>query len=292
MPPRDPLLPPPASQVASDVRTALVEDVGPGDVTAELLPAEAVLDAQLIAREEGIFCGRAWFDETFAQLDALITVDWQIADGDRFHADQVICRVRGLARPILSGERTALNFIQTLSGTATTAHRYAAVLEGTATRVLDTRKTLPGLRQAQKYAVRCGGGENHRLGLFDAILIKENHIQAAGGIAAAVQQARQRHGDMAVEVEVETIGELEMAIAAGADRAMLDNFDLDALHAAVARAEALASASATPRIELEASGNVTLDDLPTLAATGVDFISTGAITKHVRAIDFSLRFIG
>mgnify|MGYP001829104732 FL=1 len=266
-----------------DVRRALAEDVGPGDLTAELLAPGSALDTRVVCRENAVLCGRPWFDETFAQLDPSIVVDWSATDGDTLSPGQTVCRVQGPAAPLLTGERTALNFIQTLSGTASETRRYVAALAGTGTRLLDTRKTLPGLRLAQKYAVRCGGGDNHRIGLFDAILVKENHIRAAGGIGAAVGLARERHGAAFVEVEVENLAELDEVLEAGADRALLDNFDLDTLRNAVARAG--------DRLELEASGNVTLDTLRPIAETGVQFISTGAITKHLHAIDFSLRFV-
>ncbi len=269
--------------VADDVARALAEDVGPGDLTAGLLPPGAMLETRVICREDAVFCGRPWFDATFAQLDPAFTVEWSVQDGDALMPGGEVCRVTGPAAPLLSGERAALNFIQTLSGTATVTREYVRALSGSRTRLLDTRKTLPGLRLAQKYAVRCGGGENHRVGLYDAVLIKENHIAAAGSITAAVQQALERHPGIMVEVEVETLEQLREAIAAGARRALLDNFSLDRLRRAVDETAG--------RVELEASGNVTLDTLAEIAATGVDFISTGAITKHLRAIDFSMRYL-
>lgn len=277
------LAPATAETVAEDVRRALAEDLGNGDLTAALLPDDATLHTRVICREHAVFCGRAWFDETFRQLDPTLTVAWSVSDGDALTAGQEVCRVHGVARALLSGERTALNFIQTLSGTATTTRAFVAALANSDTRLLDTRKTLPGLRLAQKYAVRCGGGHNHRVGLFDAVLIKENHISAAGGITGAVHEALARHPDVLVEVEVENLDQLSEAMAAGAGRALLDNFTLDELRRAVAEAAGA--------LELEASGNVTLETLGAIAETGVDWISTGAITKHVRAVDFSLRFL-
>ncbi len=274
---------PSPADVADDVRRALAEDLGSGDLTADLLPSDAALATRVICREAAVFCGRPWFDETFRRLNPALTVAWSVDDGDTLAPDQELCRVSGPARALLSGERTALNFIQTLSGTATVTRQYVRRLEGTGARLLDTRKTLPGLRLAQKYAVRCGGGENHRLGLFDAILIKENHVSAAGGIGPAVRQALRRHPDVLVESEVESLEELHEAREAGAQRALLDNFTLAQLRQAVAETDG--------RMQLEASGDVTLDTLRDIAETGVDFISTGAITKHLRAIDFSMRFL-
>ncbi len=272
---------PAADVVAEDVRRALAEDLGDGDLTAALLEPGARLDTRVICREAAVFCGRPWFEASFRQLDPELSIDWAVEDGDDLGAGQQVCRVAGPAAPLLSAERTALNFLQTLSGTATVTRDYVRVLAGTKTRLLDTRKTLPGLRRAQKYAVRCGGGENHRFGLYDAVLIKENHIRAAGGLTGAVRTALARHPD--VLVEVETLEELAEAVEAGAQRALLDNFSLDDL----ARAVRISAG----RMALEASGNVTLETLGEIAATGVDFISTGAITKHLRAVDFSLRFV-
>ncbi len=269
--------------ISEDVKHALAEDLGDGDLTAGLLAPEARLHTRVLCREYAVLCGSPWFDETFRQLDDTIEVRWQMEEGANLSPDRVVCEVSGPAAALLTGERTALNFLQTLSGTATVTQTYAQALAGTGTRLLDTRKTLPGLRQAQKYAVRCGGGTNHRMGLFDAILIKENHIRAAGSLGAAVSRALGEHPGVPVEVEVESLEELDAAIAAGAHRALLDNFDLDGLQAAVERSEG--------QLELEASGNVTLEQLGAIAGTGVDFISTGAITKHLRAVDFSLRFI-
>ncbi len=228
-----------------------------------------------------MLCGCAWFDAVFAELGASIEVQWSAADGDCVQAGQTLCTLRGPARALLTGERAALNFLQTLSGTATEVRRYTDALAGTSTRLLDTRKTIPGLREAQKYAVRAAGGHNHRIGLYDGILIKENHIVAAGSIAAAVAQARATAARVPVEVEVETLSQVDEAIDAGADILLLDNFDFDGLRAAVARNAGSA--------QLEASGNVSLDNIADIAATGVDFISVGAITKHVRAVDLSMR---
>jgi nicotinate-nucleotide pyrophosphorylase (carboxylating) len=277
------LSPPDPSVITEHVKRALAEDVGDGDLTAGLLAPDARLHTRVLCREYAVLCGRPWFDETFRQLDPAIDVLWHAEEGAPLAPDVIVCEVSGAAAPVLTGERTALNFLQTLSGTATVTQAYVQALAGTGTRLLDTRKTLPGLRQAQKYAVRCGGGSNHRMGLFDAILIKENHIRAAGSLRAAVRRALDDHPGIPVEVEVETLEELDDAIAAGAHRALLDNFDLAGLRAAVERTEG--------QLELEASGNVSREQLGAIAGTGVDFISTGAITKHVHAVDFSLRFI-
>lgn len=268
--------------IAETVARALAEDIGTGDLTAALVPADREATATVTTREDMVLCGRAWFDEVFRQLDARITIAWHHADGARVAADEMLCELDGPARPLLTGERTALNFLQLLSGTATRAAEWAAAVAGTRTRVLDTRKTLPGLRTAQKYAVKCGGCDNHRLGLFDGVLIKENHILAAGGIAAAVTAARVASPGMPVEVEVESLAELDDAIAAGADIAMLDNFTPEDIAAAVSRAAG--------RLQLEVSGNVTLARLPALASLGVDFVSAGTLTKDVSAIDLSMRF--
>lgn len=268
--------------IQAAVITALAEDVGDGDITAQLIPAQRQARAQVVCREEAVICGVAWFNAVFAQLDPSIQISWQVKDGERVSADSPLCQLQGNARQILTGERSALNFLQTLSGTATSTAHYAALLAPYATQLLDTRKTLPGMRQAQKYAVSCGGGHNHRMGLYDAYLIKENHIMACGSIQAAVSQARQQHPERPVEVEVESLDELQHALSAGADIIMLDNFDLDGLRQAV---ELTAG-----RAKLEASGGVAPEQLSGIAATGVDYISVGALTKHLRAIDLSMRF--
>jgi nicotinate-nucleotide pyrophosphorylase (carboxylating) len=268
--------------IAALVRNALAEDIGSGDITAALIPADTSSRAKVISRDSAVICGTAWFDEVFRQLDERVSIDWQIADGDTVTPDQTLCLLQGPARSLLSGERCALNLLQTLSGTATQARRYVDAIAGTGARILDTRKTLPGLRTAQKYAVACGGGHNHRIGLFDAYLIKENHILAAGSIAAAVAQARANQPGAPVEVEVEDLEQLQQALEAGVDQVLLDNMALDSLRAAV---ELNAG-----RARLEASGGVTLDTVRAIADTGVDFISVGSITKHLHATDLSMRF--
>lgn len=274
---------PPAREIiARQVRTALEEDLGTGDLTAQLIPTETLAEASLITREEAVICGRPWFDEVFAQLDSGVVVAWELAEGDRVTPGQVLCRLSGRAPAILSGERTALNYLQTLSGTASLARRYAEAVAGTGARVLDTRKTLPGLRLPQKYAVRCGGGHNHRIGLFDAILIKENHIAAAGSITAALEAARSAAPGVDIEVEVENLEELREALAGGAKHILLDNFTLDGLREAVVLSAGVA--------RLEASGGVKLSNIREIALTGVNDISVGGLTKDVRAIDLSMRF--
>ncbi|AUY09458.1 carboxylating nicotinate-nucleotide diphosphorylase [Aeromonas caviae] len=276
------------------VRAALLEDLGDAltaldqpdasaDITAQLIPADRISTARVITREAGVFCGQPWVDEVFAQLGGEVKVEWKVQDGERLAPNQELFRLHGPARVLLTGERNALNFVQTLSGVATLTARYVAELEGTDCRLLDTRKTLPGLRSAQKYAVTCGGGKNHRIGLFDAYLIKENHILACGGIAEAISEARRLNPDKPVEVEVESLAELEQALAARADIVMLDNFDIPMMQEAVRLNQG--------RAKLEVSGNVTLDTLAGYAATGIDFISVGALTKHVRALDLSMRFV-
>lgn len=275
------LHPPTASQIDADVARAFAEDIGPGDATADLLPAAAQAHAALTCREDAVITGTAWFDACFRKLDPQVAIDWAVRDGERVSAGSVICQLRGQARALVSAERSALNFLQLLSGTATFVAAHVAAVAGTQVRVLDTRKTLPGLRLAQKYAVRCGGGHNHRIGLYDAILIKENHIIAAGGIAPAVAAARQQHPTLLLEIEVEDLDQLREALAAGVDRIMLDNFSIPMMSQAVAIAGG--------RVPLEISGNVDLANIGELARTGVDFISVGALTKHVRAIDLSLR---
>jgi nicotinate-nucleotide pyrophosphorylase (carboxylating) len=269
--------------VPGDVSRALQEDLGDGDCTAALVPENNLLLTHVICRESAVLSGQPWFDETFRQLDERIKVSWMEEEGGALEPDSEVCRLEGPARPILSGERTALNFLQTLSATATLAKRYTAAVAGTGTVILDTRKTLPGLRLAQKYAVRCGGASNHRIGLFDAILIKENHISAAGSVSAAVDTALRLYKGLFLEVEVENLEQLKEAYKAGAERVLLDNFSLDQLRAAVSQYKG--------RIGLEASGGISLDTVKAIADTGVDFISTGDITKNVRAIDFSMRFV-
>ncbi len=267
--------------IAEDVRRALDEDLGAGDVTAALLPAESSNAATVITREDAVLCGTAWFDAVFAQLDATVRISWLEQDGDDIQAGQELCHLCGPTRVLLSGERCALNFLQTLSATATATRRYVAAIAGTGAQILDTRKTIPGLRAAQKYAVRCGGGRNHRMGLYDAILIKENHIAAAGSIDRAISSARQIHPSLSIEVEVESLTQLQQALAARADIILLDNFAIEDLPAAV-------SLNAG-RAKLEASGGITLDNVRAIASTGVDFISVGSLTKHVHAVDLSLR---
>lgn len=272
--------------IAAQVAAALYEDVRTGDLTASLIPANITARATVVCREPALVCGTRWFDETFRQLDAAIKINWRHQDGDRVSPNSLLCELSGNAQHLLTGERTALNFLQLLSGTATVTRQYADAIKNTACKVLDTRKTIPGLRLAQKYAVTCGGGTNHRIGLFDAILLKENHIIAAGSIAAAVAHARQIAGSRMVEIEVETLDELQQALHPDIDRILIDNFPLDDMRGAVE----LRNNYLHHRIELEASGNVTLDNIRSIAETGVDFISVGALTKHVRAIDLSMRF--
>jgi len=264
------------------VRSALAEDVGSGDITAHLIPETRGARASVICREPAVLCGMAWFNAVFAELDTRIHVDWHVHDGARTSAGQRLCTLLGPARPMLTGERTALNFLQTLSGTATLARRYADVVADLPVRILDTRKTIPGLRRAQKYATRVGGCTNHRTGLYDGILIKENHIAAAGSISKAVRNARVSNPDVMIEVEVENDDQVLQALDASADRLLLDNFTLPALIAAVQ--------VAAGRAELEASGGITYENLRETALTGVDFISMGALTKNIKAIDLSMLF--
>lgn len=278
-------LPQPPADLAEQVRRALAEDVGSGDLTAALIPAAQTADATVVTREDAVLCGRAWLDEVFRQLDRAIAVAWRAAEGARITAGTVLCDLTGPARALLTGERTALNFLQTLSATATAARAYADAVAGTGARILDTRKTIPGLRAAQKYAVRVGGAQNHRIGLYDAILVKENHIVAAGSITAAVTEARRLSPGVLLEVEVETIAQAAEALAAGADRLLLDNFPPDRLREAVALRR-----ERSPRTGLEASGGITLTNIRAVASTGVDFISIGDITKNVHAVDLSMRF--
>ncbi|MDX1464472.1 MAG: carboxylating nicotinate-nucleotide diphosphorylase [Halomonas sp.] len=272
-----------AEEIRDSAARLLAEDVGPGDITAQLIPEKQTARARVITREATILCGVAWVDELFRRLDPRVSLHWQAADGDRLAAGQAFLELEGPARSLLTGERAALNLLQTLSATATRTRHYVDLLEGTGVRLLDTRKTLPGLRLAQKYAVTCGGGHNHRIGLYDAFLIKENHIAACGGIEAAVKEARDIARDLPVEVEVETFEELDLALAAGADVIMLDNFSLDDMREAVDRTAG--------RATLEASGNVDETTLRAIAETGVDCISSGALTKDLKAIDLSMRFI-
>ncbi len=272
----------PQSVIEENVFNALKEDIGEGDITAELIPHDNISLATVISREPCVFCGLDWFEETYRQIDEDILIDWCVDDGENIEADQVICTISGSSQNIVTGERTALNFVQTLSATATTSARYAAEVADTKTKVLDTRKTIPGLRMAQKYAVSCGGCENHRLGLFDAFLIKENHINACDGIKNAVNDARFHNPDLKVEVEVENMDELQQAVDAGADRVLFDNFDREALKQAVD--------ICSGKIVTEASGNITIDNISDVAKTGVDYISTGALTKDIKAVDLSMRF--
>jgi nicotinate-nucleotide pyrophosphorylase (carboxylating) len=271
--------------VQDDVRIALAEDIGSGDLTAALVPPDQKVIAHIIARETAVICGQPWFNEVFTQLDPDIDVTWQIGEGETAAPEQLLCKVSGQARPVLTGERSALNFLQLLSATATAAQTYVNAVAGTGVIILDTRKTLPGLRLAQKYAVRCGGAQNHRIGLFDAILLKENHIIAAGGIGAAVALARAGKNDVLIEVEAENLQQLKEGFAAGADRLLLDNFSAADLRQARILRDQLA-----PGIALEASGGITLANIHAVAASGIDFISVGAITKDVAATDLSMRF--
>ncbi|HEC12449.1 MAG TPA: carboxylating nicotinate-nucleotide diphosphorylase [Acidiferrobacteraceae bacterium] len=273
------------SIVSVNVERALAEDVGHEDLSAALIPANAVACAHVLSRENAVLCGQAWFNEVFRQLDADITIEWSAKDGDEIAAESTICRLTGLARPLLTGERTALNFLQTLSATTTLTRQFVEAIKTTDAKVLDTRKTLPGLRQALKYAVRCGGGNNHRMGLYDGILIKENHIHAAGSLSAAIDLALSTTTKgVLIEIEVENLEMLSDALNAGATRILLDNFTIDELRQAVQKS--------TGSAKLEASGNIGLDNIRTVAETGVDYISVGALTKNIRAIDLSMRFEG
>jgi nicotinate-nucleotide pyrophosphorylase (carboxylating) len=274
------------ASIGPSVATALAEDIGTGDLTASLIEADDIVGASIIARESMRLCGQLWVDEVFAQVDESIIVDWYVGDGQSAECGDVLCKLVGPARSLLTGERTALNFLQTLSATATNTASYVDAIASSQTKILDTRKTIPGLRLAQKYAVTCGGGSNHRVGLFDAILIKENHIKSAGSITAALQSAQQLDADVLIEVEVESHEELLEALDAGAGRVLLDNFSIDELRQAVATNSDYGYAAA----ELEASGNITIESIGDIAATGVDYISTGAITKNIDAIDLSMLF--
>ena len=268
--------------VTENVRQALAEDVGTGDISAELIDADANASARVITRSSGIFCGKLWVQETIKQVDAGVVLDWHVADGDKISQDTPLFDLTGKARSLLTAERTMLNFVQLLSGTATRTAEYVALIKNTQASLLDTRKTLPGLRVAQKYAVHCGGGQNHRIGLFDAFLLKENHIAAAGSISRAIERARNLHPNKPVEVEVESIGELEEAIEAGADIAMLDNFTTED----TARAVSLTNGA----LKLEASGGIDATSITEIATTGVDYISIGDLTKTVTPLDLSMRF--
>ncbi len=270
------------NNISRSVHVALQEDIGTGDVTADLIPLDEASKATVICRDDAVLCGTAWFDETFYQVDNSAIVQWYHKDGDIIEPGTVLCRVQGASRSLLSAERVALNFLQLLSATATATHTYVNAVAGTRARILDTRKTLPGLRQAQKYAVTCGGGSNHRIGLYDRVLIKENHILAAGSISRAVEQARLLHPDLLVEVETETRTEFEEARLANADIIMLDNFSLEQMREVVSANQG--------EIVLEASGGVTLKTVRAIAETGVDYISVGEITKDVSAVDLSMRF--
>ncbi|MBE4593539.1 nicotinate-nucleotide diphosphorylase [Vibrio navarrensis] len=274
-------------EITRSVTDTLKEDLGgsldaTNDITASLIPADAINSATIITREHGVFCGQAWADEVFKQLGGRVTIEWHVKDGDRVEPNQTLCTLTGPARDLLTGERNAMNFIQTLSGCATVTAQYAAKIAHTQCRLLDTRKTIPGLRSALKYAVACGGGFNHRIGVFDAYLIKENHIIACGGITQAISKAKELNPGKPVEVETENLDELRQAIEAGADIIMLDNFTIEMMREAVA--------INAGRAALENSGNVTLDTICQYAETGVDYISVGALTKHIKAMDLSMRF--
>ncbi|MFK8047690.1 MAG: carboxylating nicotinate-nucleotide diphosphorylase [Halioglobus sp.] len=272
-----------AQDIQTNVRNALSEDIGDGDITAQLIPADVLGEARVITRENGIMCGKDWVDEVFAQVDADTVLQWHVSDGQSVSENDILFTASGSARALLTAERAALNFLQLLCGTATLCQRYSELVEGTGVRLLDTRKTIPGLRIAQKYAVSCGGCYNHRIGLYDAFLIKENHINACGGISAAVETARAHAPNKPIEVEVENMGEFQEALSANCDRVMLDNFTLAEMSEAVGINDG--------RLELEASGNVTEKNLREIALTGVDFISIGALTKDCKAMDLSMRLL-
>ena len=272
------------ADLAAQVDAALREDVGSGDVTASLVPEAQRVRGIVMTREAAVLCGRAWAEETFRRLDPRVQLTWHADDGERIAAQQVLFDIAGPARAVLTGERTALNFLQLLSATATVTRRFVEAVAGTRCRILDTRKTLPGLRSAQKYAVRCGGGDNHRMGLYDQVLIKENHIAAAGSLTGAIQASRRSAPGLKVEVEVESLAELEEALNAAPDIIMLDDFSLADMRTAVSRRQALGAA-----VKLEASGSVSLEAVRDIAATGVDYVSIGALTKHVQAVDLSMR---
>jgi len=270
-------------EISESVRIALAEDAGAGDITGLLVPEALSAKAQIISREPAVICGTAWATEVFKQIDPELCLNWQVQDGDAVVADQLLCILSGKARSLLMGERTALNFLQTLSATATVTRDFVIIIASTHAKILDTRKTIPGLRLAQKYAVTCGGGCNHRLGLYDAFLIKENHIMACGSITKAIQSAKAQHTNYSVEIEVENLQELQEAIDAGAEVIMLDNFDLPTLRQAVAVNQG--------KVKLEVSGGVSKDNVRVIAETGIDYISVGALTKHIQAIDLSMRFV-
>lgn len=270
--------------VKNDIQAAFAEDLGAADISAELIPENQSALASIISREAMVVCGQDWVNEAFRQLDPDIEINWLVKEGQYLPEPTELCTLKGNTRAILTAERTALNFLQTLSATATKTRRYVEQLKGSSTKLLDTRKTLPGLRMAQKYAVTCGGGENHRMGLYDAYLIKENHIKACGSIRQAVELARSRHSEVMVEVEVENLDELQEALSADVDRIMLDNFDFDMLIEAV-------KMNQSARVALEVSGGLSLDNLSDIARTGVDYVSVGAITKSIEAIDLSLRLV-
>jgi nicotinate-nucleotide pyrophosphorylase (carboxylating) len=272
------------SDLPLQVAAALREDLGTGDATARLVPESQLVRGEVVSREGAVIFGGPWVEETFRQLDPRVSLEWRVADGGRIEPDQVVFRIAGPARPVLTGERTALNFLQLLSGTATATRRFVDAVAGTGCVILDTRKTLPGLRTAQKYAVRCGGARNHRMGLFDLVLVKENHIAAAGSIASAVAAARRADAGLPIEVEVESLAELEEALTAQADLVLLDEFTLEDMRTAVTRVRARGAL-----VKLEASGGASLETVRAIAETGVDFISVGALTKHVRAVDLSMR---
>ncbi|MBL8200410.1 MAG: carboxylating nicotinate-nucleotide diphosphorylase [Chromatiales bacterium] len=273
------------AHVSASVRGALAEDVGSGDLTAALVPADQRAEATIITRDAAVICGQPWVKEVFRQLDPAVRIEWQVTEGADAARNQTLCVLSGSARPLLTGERTALNFLQTLSAVASATRACVEAVAGTGTRILDTRKTIPGLRLAQKYAVRIGGGTNHRIGLYDGILVKENHIVAAGGITPAVHRAREQGSVVLLEVEVETLAQAEEAMAAGADRLLLDNFDIEKMREAVALRD-----RKCPQTTLEASGGIHFETLRPVAETGVDFISIGALTKNIRAVDLSMRF--
>lgn len=273
------------AHISASVQTALAEDIGSGDLTAALVPAEQRAHATILSRDAAVLCGQPWVKEVFRQLDPAIAIEWHLGEGDNAAAGQTLCQLHGAARPLLSGERTALNYLQTLSAVASATRACVEALAGTRTKILDTRKTIPGLRLAQKYAVRIGGGTNHRIGLYDGILIKENHIVAAGGITAAVRRAKEQGSAVLLEVEVETLAQAQEAMTAGADRLLLDNFSVAQMGEAVALRD-----RQSPRTTLEASGGIHFETLRPVAETGVDFISIGALTKNIRAVDLSMRF--